>query len=141
MSILNDLFEQIIQSEEKIRTRFLNLRKVSDEIQNYQVKCEDLLDEMKSLQGLLVLKNQRLSEEELNLKWCKIREEVLVQKRAELLTGRENLIKEKKETEETISYHKNRFANGALEFMANFDFCWRMREKRIVKFCSHQEKK
>lgn len=68
---------------------------VSDEIQNYQVKCEDLLDEMKSLQGLLVLKNQRLSEEELNLKWCKIREEVLVQKRAELLTGRENLIKEK----------------------------------------------
>lgn len=68
---------------------------VSEEIQNYQVKCEDLLDEMKSLQGLLVLKNQRLSEEELNLKWCKIREEVLVQKRAELLTGRENLIKEK----------------------------------------------
>ncbi|XP_015777575.1 PREDICTED: uncharacterized protein LOC107355507 isoform X2 [Acropora digitifera] len=107
MSILNDLFEQIIQSEEKIRTRFLNLRKVSDEIQNYQVKCEDLLDEMKSLQGLLVLKNQRLSEEELNLKWFKIREEVLVQKRAELLTGRENLIKEKKKTEETISYHKH----------------------------------
>ncbi|XP_074614072.1 uncharacterized protein LOC141873891 isoform X3 [Acropora palmata] len=118
---------------------------------------------MKSLQGLLVLKIQRLSEEELNLKWFKIREEVLVQKRAELLTERENLIKEKKETEETISYHKksldqayctgslqarpakikalNRFANGALEFMANFDFCGRMREKRIVKFCSHQEKK
>ena len=68
---------------------------MSGEIQNYQVKCEDLLDEMKSLQGLLVLKNQRLSEEELNLKWFKIREEVLVQKRAELLTGRENLIKEK----------------------------------------------
>ena len=36
---------------------------------------------------------------------------------------------------------RNRFANGALEFMANFDFCGRMREKRIVKFCSHQEKK
>lgn len=68
---------------------------MSDEIQSYQVKCEDLIDEMKSLQGLLVLKNQRLSEEELNLKWFKIREEVLVQKRAQLLTGREKLLKEK----------------------------------------------
>lgn len=68
---------------------------MSDEIQNYQAKCEDLLDEMKSLQGLLALKNQRLSEEELNLKWFKLREEVLVQKRTELLTRRENLLKEK----------------------------------------------
>lgn len=68
---------------------------MSDEIQYYQAKCEDLLDEMKSLQGLLALKNQRLSEEELNLKWFKLREEVLVQKRTELLTRRENLLKEK----------------------------------------------
>ena len=68
---------------------------VNNEIQDYQVKYQDLTDELKSLQGLLVLKNQRLAEEELNLKWFKIREDVLTQKKTELSSRKENLFQQK----------------------------------------------
>lgn len=68
---------------------------VSNEIQDYQLKFQDLKDELKSLQGLLVLQNQRLSVEELNLKWFKVREDVLSQKRTEMLARNENLLQQK----------------------------------------------
>ena len=68
---------------------------VNNEIQDYQVKYEDFTDELKSLQGLLVLKNQRLAEEEINLKWFMIREDVLTQKKAELSAREENLLQQK----------------------------------------------
>ena len=48
-----------------------------------------------SLQGLLVLKSQRLAEEELNLKWFKISETVLTQKKKELLEREKILIQQK----------------------------------------------
>lgn len=68
---------------------------VNNEIQDYQVKYQDFTDELKSLQGLLVLKNQRLAEEKLNLKWFKIREDVLTQKKTELSARKENLFQQK----------------------------------------------
>lgn len=61
----------------------------------YQAKYQDFTDELKSLQGLLVLKSQRLAEEELNLKWFKISETVLTQKKKELLEREEILIQQK----------------------------------------------
>ena len=69
--------------------------KVNNEIQDYRVKYEDFTDELKSLQGLLVLKNQRLAEEELNLKWFMIRGDVLTQKKTELSARKENLLQQK----------------------------------------------
>ena len=36
---------------------------------------------------------------------------------------------------------RNCFANGALEFMANFDFCGRIKEKGMIKFYSQEKKK
>lgn len=61
----------------------------------YQAKYQDFTDELKSLQGLLVLKRQRLAEEELNLKWFKISETVLTQKKKELLEREKILIQQK----------------------------------------------
>lgn len=61
----------------------------------YQAKYQDFTDELKSLQGLLVLKSQRLAEEEINLKWFKISETVLTQKKKELLEREEILIQQK----------------------------------------------
>lgn len=60
-----------------------------------QAKYQDFTDELKSLQGLLVLKSQRLAEEELNLKWFKISETVLTQKKKELLEREKILIQQK----------------------------------------------
>lgn len=59
------------------------------------MKYQDTVDELKSLQGLLVLKTQRLSEEELSLKWFKIREDVLSQQKTELLSRKANVLQEK----------------------------------------------
>lgn len=61
----------------------------------YQAKYQDFTDELKSLQGLLVLKSQRLAEEELNLKWLKVSETVLTQKKKELLEREKILIQQK----------------------------------------------
>lgn len=61
----------------------------------YQAKYQDFTDELKSLQGLLVLKSQRLAEEELHLKWFKISETVLTQKKKELLEREKILIQQK----------------------------------------------
>lgn len=61
----------------------------------YQAKYQDFTDELKSLQGLLVLKSQHLAEEELNLKWFKISETVLTQKKKELLEREKILIQQK----------------------------------------------
>lgn len=61
----------------------------------YQAKYQDFTDELKSLQGLLVLKSQRLAEEELNLKWFKISETVFTQKKKELLEREKILIQQK----------------------------------------------
>lgn len=61
----------------------------------YQAKYQDFSDELKSLQGLLVLKSQRLAEEEINLKWFKISETVLTQKKKELLEREDILIQQK----------------------------------------------
>lgn len=61
----------------------------------YQAKYQDFTDELKSLQGLLVLKSQRLAEEELTLKWFKISETVLTQKKKELLEREKILIQQK----------------------------------------------
>jgi len=68
---------------------------VNNEIQVYQAKYQDFTDELKSLRGLLVLKSQRLAEEELNLKWFKISETVLTQKKKELLEREKILIQQK----------------------------------------------
>ena len=59
------------------------------------MKYQDTMDELKSLQGLLVLKTQRLSEEEISLKWFKIREDVLSQQKTELLSRKANVLQEK----------------------------------------------
>lgn len=60
-----------------------------------QAKYQDFTDELKSLQGLLVLKSQRLAEEELHLRWFKISETVLTQKKKELLEREKILIQQK----------------------------------------------
>ena len=59
------------------------------------MKYQDLLDELKSLQGLLVLKNQGMAEEELNLKWLTIQEGVSSKKKKELSGRNANLLQQK----------------------------------------------
>lgn len=95
MSVLNDLFVQIVQSEERIRERFSILRKVNSEIQDFQLKFQDFTEDLKSLQGLVVLKNQHLAEEELDLRWFGIRGVVSLKKRQELSARAEHLCQKK----------------------------------------------
>lgn len=59
------------------------------------MKYQDLMDELKSLQGLLVLKSQCLAEEELNLKWFTIQEHVSTEKRKELSGRNAHLFQQK----------------------------------------------
>ncbi|CAH3033506.1 unnamed protein product, partial [Porites lobata] len=106
---------------------------VNNEIQVYQAKYQDFTDELKSLQGLLVLKSQRLAEEELNLKWFKISETVLTQKKKELLEREKILIQQKEEIEDATDCDKEEFSREVVKFMALFDFCGKGKEKRMTE--------
>nr|XP_058944544.1 uncharacterized protein LOC131772601 isoform X2 [Pocillopora verrucosa] len=118
MSVLNDLFVQIVQSEERIRERFSILRKVNGEIQDFQRKFQDLAEELKSLQGLVVLKNQHLAEKELDLRWFGIRGVVSSKKRQELSATAEHLRQKKEETERAIGIEKKNFARDVTQFIS-----------------------
>lgn len=68
---------------------------VNGEIQDFQQKLQDLAEELKSLQGLVVLKNQHLAEKELDLRWFGIRGVVSSKKRQELSATAEHLCQKK----------------------------------------------
>ncbi|CAH3034578.1 unnamed protein product, partial [Porites evermanni] len=106
---------------------------LNNEIQVYQAKYQDFTDELKSLQGLLVLKSQRLAEEEINLKWFKISETVLTQKKKELLEREDILIQQKEEMEDATDCDKEEFSREVVKFMALFDFCGKGKEKRMTE--------
>lgn len=57
---------------------------MNDEIQSYEIKIQDGEEEIKSLQGELVMENQCLVDEELSLKWFVNKDESLRQKLLEL---------------------------------------------------------
>lgn len=68
---------------------------VNREIHEYQVKYQDFMEELKSLQGLLTLKNKSLAEEELSLEWFTIQGGVSTKKRKELSEENEHLFLQK----------------------------------------------
>lgn len=65
------------------------------------------MDELKSLQGLLTLKNQLLAEEELSLKWFTIQEGVSAKKRKELSEGNEHLFLRKVPFQDFFDIYKH----------------------------------
>ena len=80
---------------------------VNKEIHEYQVKYQDFMDELKSLQGLLTIKNQSLAEEELSLKWFTIQEGVSAKKRKELSEGNEYLFTRKVRIQDLYDIYKH----------------------------------
>lgn len=71
------------------------------------MKYQDFMDELKSLQGLLTLKNQTLAEEELSLKWFTIQEGVSAIKRRELSEGNEHLFLRKVPIQDLYDIYKH----------------------------------
>ena len=76
------------------------------------MKYQDLMDELKSLQGLLTLKNQSLAEEELSLKWFTIQEEISAKKRKELSEGNEHLFLRKVPIQDLYNIFRNTICIG-----------------------------
>ncbi|XP_066029448.1 uncharacterized protein [Pocillopora verrucosa] len=91
---------------------------VNGEIQDFQRKFQDLAEELKSLQGLVVLKNQHLAEKELDLRWFGIRGVVSSKKRQELSATAEHLRQKKEETERAIGIEKKNFARDVTQFIS-----------------------
>ncbi|EDO49985.1 predicted protein [Nematostella vectensis] len=84
MSVLNDLFSQILHSEEKTRERFSKLRTVNNEIRACQLQIREVQADLNSLAETLRVKTHRLAEEEREVNWLKVRENVLKEKQKQL---------------------------------------------------------
>ncbi|KAK3751353.1 hypothetical protein QZH41_009311 [Actinostola sp. cb2023] len=121
MSVLNDLFQQILHSEERVRERFSRIRSVNKDIQTVQMQIQDAEDELKSMQGSLVVKSQRFAEEEEKLKSLQIRQNIL----DELRTGLEKNTAERRQQLDRVKdesdIERSKFIKAAKEFMMCHD--------------------
>ncbi|XP_031563038.1 structural maintenance of chromosomes protein 2-like [Actinia tenebrosa] len=146
MSVLNDLFKQILYSEECVRERFSRLRSINEDIQSLQLQIRDAEDELKSLQGSVVLKNQRLAEEEEKLKSLRIKKNVTDEQRKELEEGNINFQQEIKMVKEESESERKKFISAVQTFILYHDLSGHGKMKRDETLrnkvaCLRKEKK
>lgn len=57
---------------------------MNDDIENIQARTSEMMEEIKSLQGNLVIKNQKVAEQDLQLKWFIKKCEIFVEQKGEM---------------------------------------------------------
>ncbi|CAB3982919.1 Hypothetical predicted protein [Paramuricea clavata] len=107
--ILQDLYAQILQSEEQVKERNAKFKAVNEEIALTQAKTAEIRDELKSLQGNLAIQNNKVAEQELQLKWLKEKEKIM------------NSQKKHLEDTKMESQNTEKFVGECEEFSSMFD--------------------
>ena len=86
---------------------------MNNKIIDYQSKIKDAEFEVESLQGTLAVKNQRLVEEEVELKWLNVREQIL-------MSQKQNMDQERKKVSQDVVSLRCLFSNQFLDLTATF---------------------
>ena len=60
------------------------LAAVNDDIENIQARSSEMMEEVKSLQGDLVIKNQKVAEQDLQLKWFVKKREIFAEQKGKM---------------------------------------------------------
>lgn len=60
------------------------LAAVNDDIENIQARSSEMMEEVKSLQGNLVIKNQKVAEQDLQLKWFVKKREIFAEQKGKM---------------------------------------------------------
>ncbi|XP_070540291.1 coiled-coil domain-containing protein 172-like [Ptychodera flava] len=158
---LDELFVQILESEQKAQARRSYLTKIKNETVEIQEMIREIADETKSLRGHLAIKYQVLAEEELKMKWLSSKENVLQQQYRDLLSTKAKYDQNLKESIEASSQENNDFLFEIREFCQRHDLCGNgikirqdeaqeklqkliqeeeILEKELAEFKSHEER-
>lgn len=57
---------------------------MNDDIENIQARSSEMMEEVKSLQGNLVIKNQKVAEQDLQLKWFVKKREIFAEQKGKM---------------------------------------------------------
>ncbi|XP_041371241.1 coiled-coil domain-containing protein 172-like [Gigantopelta aegis] len=132
---LNDLFDQIIYSEQQAQKRNLYLQEVKAKISACQKDLEDNEDEREALRGQLVLKVQHLNDEELQNKWLQSRRMILAEKRDHLQNEIAEMKKELEEVKKSSINETRQFCDDVKQFSQQYDLLSTGRLTREKEVC------
>ncbi|XP_065068983.1 uncharacterized protein LOC135694211 [Rhopilema esculentum] len=121
MSLLDELFGQILQSEESIRQRFEQLKEAHSKILEFQSKLKDAAFEVQSLYGTMAVKNHKLVEKEVELKWFSSRVTILKQKALESKLVKEEISSQIREIESVIKQERTEFIEETKSFLESHE--------------------
>jgi len=119
--VITELFEQIVHSEERIKQRFEDLKKVNQEIQNHQAKIKSIKYQKDSLLGKLNNMRHKLLEEQLEEKWMNIRKDILFTQKEKCFNEKHELVFELEEIQDRQKADSANFLEACDCFLEDFD--------------------
>ncbi|XP_033632560.1 coiled-coil domain-containing protein 172-like [Asterias rubens] len=130
---LNDLFVQILHSEQKAKERKTLLNEVKNEINEFHERIKELQEECTTSQGQLVVKIHHQTEAELSLSWLQHRENILKDQLTQVMENRDaSAVKlESLEAVQTKKYEN--FIQEISDFNQTHDLCGQGTEHRETK--------
>ncbi|XP_077992960.1 coiled-coil domain-containing protein 172-like [Glandiceps talaboti] len=120
---LDELFVQILQSEQKAQARRNYLIKNKTETNVVHELVIDTNKEVKALREQLLLKYQTLGDEELKLKWLKSKEGILQEQVQELVASQTLYTSNLEETQTTALKRRENFVFKIQKFNKRYDLC------------------
>jgi len=119
--VISELFQQIVHSEEKIKQRFEALKKVNQDIQEFQEKIRNTKYENQALLGNIAVVNHKLIQEEIEYKWLQMRENILVDQKQQTLKDKLDAQNEINEREEEDEEKRLSFMSECDAFLQQYD--------------------
>ncbi|XP_033125561.1 coiled-coil domain-containing protein 172-like [Anneissia japonica] len=118
---LSELFVQILESEQKAEERKYVLNDLKRKIGSTRVKLEEIQEQRSSVQGQLLLKTNKLSEEELNLQWYISKKNILKEQLNEIQTANKRLIENLSSVRERHEDGRKIFQEELARFNREYD--------------------
>ncbi|XP_038071209.1 coiled-coil domain-containing protein 172-like [Patiria miniata] len=127
---LNDLFVQILQSEQKAKERKTLLNEVKNEIGKVKEQIKDVQEERISTQGQLVVKTQHQTDAELSVVWLRHREVILRNQLAQVARERDASAQELKSVEAIQTEDQGDFIQEIAGFNQTHGLCGAGKKER-----------
>ncbi|XP_065653403.1 coiled-coil domain-containing protein 18-like [Hydra vulgaris] len=125
--VINELFQQIIDSEEKIKERFQTLKKLNQTIEDQQLMLKQTKRKTEVLFATLSATSQRCIQEEIELNWLRARENILLEQKKSSLIEKNDLAEKVKVLESATAEESLEFLSSCDKFLKEFEL---MNEKK-----------
>jgi len=130
-SSLEDLFVQVLKSEQKAQERKNVLIEVKNQVAEYKQKVEHARNEKQKLNGQLVIKVQQWNNEQQDLHWMTNREKISQSQQEELIQKRHQLTGQLADIEGELDKEREAFFKKSREFSRFYDLLsWKTGSRR-----------